>query len=204
MRAVPVYLLLVALTLLVCTLGARAQHAQNILRGTAARDYLVSAATSGDVGVQAAVAEADSFSDSDLIAKLAIDEDLAYDVLEKKFLYACAALAVPDELPAYSLEAESAIEIAADVATGVSAGEDVAVAPASYAGPDAVDPAPSLDTVFKLHSRPQSIRKVYLDFNGHITSGTAWNNNVRSFTSPPYSLDDSPDFSYVELQAIIS
>ena len=164
MSAIRVHFLCALLTLLICALGSRAQHAQNTLRGTTARDFLVSAATSGDVGVQAAVAEAQSVSDSDLIAKLAIDEDLAYDVLENKFLYACTTLVVPDDLPVYSSsQAEPAIEIAADVASGVNAGGDFAVAFASYVGPDAVDPSPSLDTVFKLHSRPQSIRKVYLD-----------------------------------------
>jgi hypothetical protein len=181
------------------TLWCNAQHAENILRGKAARDYLLSAAASGDVGVQAAIAE----TEGDLLAKLAVDEDLAYDSREKKFLYACGALAVPDGSIQLTFRADA--QSASDVAiySVVDATADP-VDPASYTGPDAVDPLPILDTVFKLHSRPESIRKVYLDFNGHTTSGTAWNSHGRSFTSPPYTLDDQPEFSFVELQAIIS
>lgn len=46
-----------------------------------------------------------------------------------------------------------------------------------------------------LHSRPDSLRKIYLDFDGHTTTGTYWNSNFTSgaaITTPPFDLDGSP------------
>lgn len=59
--------------------------------------------------------------------------------------------------------------------------------------------------VFALHSRPNSPRKLYLDFNGHVTQGTAWNDSygVASINSPAFDLDGFPGtFSTAERQAI--
>lgn len=59
---------------------------------------------------------------------------------------------------------------------------------------------PLVDT-FKLHSRSTATRKIYLDFDGHTTSGTQWNNSWRGgadFTTPAFSSDGSPAFSDAE------
>lgn len=58
---------------------------------------------------------------------------------------------------------------------------------------------------FLLHSRPSATRKIYLDFTGHTTAGTAWNNawNNPSFTTPPFTLDgDTTTFNAAEHTAI--
>jgi hypothetical protein len=76
-------------------------------------------------------------------------------------------------------------------------------------GPDvtAVTTTPSYPTAqtFKLHSRPTATRKIYLDFNGHVTTGTPWNTafNKTTFTTPPFSLDaNTAAFSAAEHAAI--
>lgn len=47
---------------------------------------------------------------------------------------------------------------------------------------------------FALHSKPGSNRVIYLDFNGHVASNTAWYSG--DLTAPPYDLDGNPnDFS---------
>lgn len=61
----------------------------------------------------------------------------------------------------------------------------------------------SADEVFKLHSRPGSSKVIYLDFDGHVTTGTSWNSSAAtsSITTPPYSTDAtvSVAFSQTEL-----
>ena len=65
-------------------------------------------------------------------------------------------------------------------------------APAAY---------PLVDT-FKLHSKPGSSRVIYLDFDGHVTTNTAWNSSYgATITSPPYG-DTDPNFSDSELTRI--
>jgi PKD repeat protein len=62
-----------------------------------------------------------------------------------------------------------------------------------------------LDQTFLLHSRKSSKRKIYLDFNGHTTTGTAWNTSygVDPIVSPPFDLDGVPGtFSTTELTTI--
>lgn len=59
---------------------------------------------------------------------------------------------------------------------------------------------------FQLHSRPGSSRVIYLDFNGHVTSGTGWNANYTGgepINSAPFSIDTDPTtFNQQELDAI--
>ncbi len=61
--------------------------------------------------------------------------------------------------------------------------------------------APLADT-FKLHSRLGAKRIVFLDFDGHLISGTGWNtsyNGGRDIVAPPWDIDGSPTtFSDVE------
>ena len=58
---------------------------------------------------------------------------------------------------------------------------------------------------FYLHSQPSARHTIYLDFDGHTTTKTAWNKNFNAdaaFTSPSYSVDATPSFTAVELTNI--
>ena len=61
-----------------------------------------------------------------------------------------------------------------------------------------------LSETFTLNSRAGSRRVIYLDFNGHQTSGTAWNasSGVDPIISPAYTRDSDPAFSDTELEYI--
>lgn len=55
-------------------------------------------------------------------------------------------------------------------------------------------PAPLADT-FKLHSKPGSSRILFLDFDGHVITGTAWNQNNNGgldIIAPPFDTDGNP------------
>ncbi len=82
----------------------------------------------------------------------------------------CGALFFQDELPA-----------------------DLEPAPAAAEGtgwPTVVAPT----AAFGLHSRPGSQRVLYLDFDGHVISGTAWNSLYAqdTWTAPAFSTDADP------------
>lgn len=53
---------------------------------------------------------------------------------------------------------------------------------------------------FTLHSRPNSKKTIYLDFNGHVVENSGWNQlmNLNTITAPAFSLDGSPAFSAAE------
>ncbi len=57
---------------------------------------------------------------------------------------------------------------------------------------------------FDLHSRPNAAHVVYLDFDGHVTNGTPWNNAYgANLITPPFDLDgDTSSFNAAELQRI--
>jgi PKD repeat protein len=70
--------------------------------------------------------------------------------------------------------------------------------------PEGAAPFPLEDT-FTLHSRPGASRVIYLDFDGHVTTGTAWNasSGVDPIVSPPYNREgDSSTFTDLELEYI--
>ncbi|MEJ7863045.1 MAG: BACON domain-containing protein, partial [Pyrinomonadaceae bacterium] len=59
---------------------------------------------------------------------------------------------------------------------------------------------------FTLHSRPGSNRVIYLDFNGHTTSGTQWNTSYTSgqpIVSAPFSIDSDPTTFSTQEQDVI-
>ena len=58
-----------------------------------------------------------------------------------------------------------------------------------------------LTDAFALHSRLGSTKVIYLDFDGHTLTNTAWSSNV--LPVPAYSIDASPSFSSTERQRII-
>ena len=62
---------------------------------------------------------------------------------------------------------------------------------------------PTSDT-FKLHSNPGATKVIYLDFNGHTTRNTIWNNTYGStITTPRYDIDgNTGSFSTEELNRI--
>lgn len=56
---------------------------------------------------------------------------------------------------------------------------------------------------FALHSKPGASRIIYLDFNGHTTSGTSWNSSFTggaSFVTPPYSTDSTVTTAYSQTE----
>ncbi len=61
----------------------------------------------------------------------------------------------------------------------------------------------SVSQTLYLHSRPSSPLKIYLDFNGHTTTGTQWNTQYSSFTTPVWGRDGDPStFNTNEAAAI--
>lgn len=74
---------------------------------------------------------------------------------------------------------------------------------------DAVNPSATtssaapypLETTFQLHSKPGSNRVLYLDFNGHTKTGSAW--NAGTINADPFDLDGMPGaFSATEQERI--
>jgi PKD repeat protein len=63
-------------------------------------------------------------------------------------------------------------------------------------------PYPNEQT-FLLHSNPGGSRVIYLDFDGHTTTGTPWNSGRGDIVSAPFDLDGSPTtWSQAELDRI--
>lgn len=86
--------------------------------------------------------------------------------------------------------------------------EGLAVADASGSGSVAGSSSavPNSSDAFKLHSLPGSNRIIYLDFDGHTTSGTSWNSAFTggaSIVSTPFDFDGNPSsFSTTERDRI--
>jgi hypothetical protein len=82
--------------------------------------------------------------------------------------------------------------------TRPSSADDASVAPSSI-------PLTS-ESVFALHSVPGAGRVIYLDFDGQMISGTAWNNSTgrKSCYTDPYDSDGDPaSFSPTEMAEIV-
>ncbi len=61
------------------------------------------------------------------------------------------------------------------------------------------------EQTFLLHSLPGASHTIYLDFDGHTTSGTTWNSayGVDPIVSPAYDIDGDPStFSSTEISRI--
>lgn len=73
------------------------------------------------------------------------------------------------------------------------------------AGTTAAGPYPASET-FLLHSKPGATKVIYLDFDGHTTTGTYWNSSFTggaAIVTPPYSTDtDTTTFTATELDNI--
>jgi hypothetical protein len=62
-----------------------------------------------------------------------------------------------------------------------------------------------LSQTFLLHSDPTATKTIYLDFDGHTTSGTDWNtvyNGGANIITPAYSFEGDGSFSNAELERI--
>jgi hypothetical protein len=108
------------------------------------------------------------------------------DTVNTRLLFQCKGLAANLSDP----------QVAAAVATATAA-------PALTA----LDPAMSQAQAFALSSRPTASRKIVLDFNGHTTTGSAWNSlaNKDPIITPPYDKDGSPStWSADELADIVA
>ena len=84
--------------------------------------------------------------------------------------------------------------------------ENAAADPVS--GPEAeAAPVGTLDDAFALHSRPGAPNTVFIDFDGHEITATAWNNSSgrpATYYAKPYDLDSSPGtFSSTERGRIV-
>ncbi len=65
-------------------------------------------------------------------------------------------------------------------------------------------PVATLDDAFLLHSRPGSSNVVFIDFDGAIISGTAWNGSVSQINAVPYNVEgDASTFTALERTRIV-
>jgi PKD repeat protein len=118
---------------------------------------------------------------------------------------------LPEVARAYGLQANQLrVNLLADASLNVDqAGQLLYVcpdqAPTALGGSPAQAAVPLSDT-FLLHSRPGASKVIYLDFNGHTTSGTSWNTAYEagaSFGTPAYDIDgNAGSFSSAELARI--
>jgi hypothetical protein len=60
------------------------------------------------------------------------------------------------------------------------------------------------EETFTLHSNPDSTKKIYLDFDGHVTTGTTWNTQAMlpNIFSPAFSVDADARFDDFENQVV--
>lgn len=75
----------------------------------------------------------------------------------------------------------------------------------SGTGIDSQGALAALSSTFALHSNPTAQHTIYLDFTGHVTSGTSWNGRTggANIVTPAFSLDgDFTTFSNAELTRI--
>ncbi|KAI8463459.1 MAG: hypothetical protein J3K34DRAFT_443854 [Monoraphidium minutum] len=122
------------------------------------------------------------------------DPGLAYDTSSNQLLFACgghthawdaAATGGPAALSAAGeVVVEPPVMVAA--AGGGSAAVAARRARRKRAAKCAVLNEPA--SAFELHSRAESLNKILLDFTGHTTQGTAWNEGrAASIVTPPYA-----------------
>ncbi|MBI3885551.1 MAG: immunoglobulin domain-containing protein [Opitutae bacterium] len=84
------------------------------------------------------------------------------------------------------------------IATGASADQTAAGAPAVTAAAVPIANPPVR------HSKPGASNVVYLDFNGHTVTGTAWNTTIGSYVCVPFDQDgDATTFSDAEQTALV-
>jgi PKD repeat protein len=105
------------------------------------------------------------------------------------------------DLDSLEIDAEGGVLYVDPVPPAPAPGEE----PGAGADGTAAEPAAAsaVDDAFVLHSRPGAPNVVYLDFDGHVISGTAWNGADGPLYARPFDLDGSPStFSEGERAAI--
>ncbi|MFT4773679.1 MAG: hypothetical protein ACI9ME_000979, partial [Ilumatobacter sp.] len=104
-----------------------------------------------------------------------------------------------------TLREDSTMFVSRDLMVGYADTAPTSAESAAYAAsdtPGAPQAAVTQAEVFDLNSRPSSTRLIYLDFNGHTTTGTQWNRDagVDPIISTPYDIDgNNASFSPTEL-----
>jgi PKD repeat protein len=119
--------------------------------------------------------------------------------------------------PSIGVDVEGALMVACEGLSVASHGR-AALAPGQLAKDDGTQDAMTVNTsvyqlatgstvdAFKLHSLPGVNRVIYLDFNGHTTSGTSWNTSFAAgndIVSAPFDLDGSPSTFNATERALI-
>ncbi|MFH1084553.1 MAG: VCBS repeat-containing protein [Chloroflexota bacterium] len=129
-----------------------------------------------------------------------------------------AIAALGERLPAVAqrygvAEAELRQRLLQDLDVGLDGGDlllyqcEGLLPPSGAAPASAPSPAPPYPTsqTFLLHSRPGASKVIYLDFTGHVTTGTPWNSylGISAIVSTPFDIDGSPStFSELEHERI--
>jgi subtilisin-like proprotein convertase family protein len=109
------------------------------------------------------------------------------------------------DVPASMFLYDAAGNLSAGSGCGHGAGCTCAfIAPEGYVSqPDPVDPNSRVTQteVFSLHSRPGASKRIFLDFDGAITAGTAWNSGGPStIVTPAFDIDNNPNaFTQAEI-----
>ncbi len=106
-----------------------------------------------------------------------------------------------------SLSQEDMDYLRVDVRGGVYFADTFLPAPEALSAEQAEEPGvlPAINEadVFLLHSRPGAPNVVYLDFDGHTITGTAWNSSTDPLVAKPFDIDGNPSsFSSEELSRI--
>lgn len=113
-----------------------------------------------------------------------------------------------DKLHGFSFPQNDADDLQADSEGGIFYSESYLPQPVSdspTAGTTVALTLPPVDAL-KLHSRPGATRVVFLDFDGHVISGTAWNttSGISSYNALPFDIESpaNPAFNSDELNRI--
>ncbi|KAI8464004.1 MAG: hypothetical protein J3K34DRAFT_462145 [Monoraphidium minutum] len=135
-------------------------------------------------GREAEFAERAGMSEEAFNRAIDTDPDFGFDTVTSQALYACETLDAPEPPTGEGL-------LAADNPGAAAPGD--------------ADPTDT-SLAFKLHSRPGAPRVILLDFDGHVTQGTAWNyQRAAQIMTPAYDTDGNPGaFSTAELTNIIT
>jgi len=113
-----------------------------------------------------------------------------------------------DKLHGFSFPQSDADDLQADSEGGIFYSESYLPQPVSGSPTAANRVALTLPPVdaLKLHSRPGATRVVFLDFDGHVISGTAWNANsgISTYNALPFDIESpaNPTFNSDELNRI--
>ncbi len=97
------------------------------------------------------------------------------------------------QLHSFRFPASDAAVLRADQDGGIYVADMELPQPA--AGESSTPTAPEAITAteaFTLHSKPGASKVIYLDFDGHVITGTAWNNNYATLYAKAFDVDGNP------------